>query len=373
MNRARWLPLLAVLACGRDETAPSSEAPVSPGSSELHADPPAATGSWVEVHAAEDRSLFELPARVMAAPQSRASVEIPYRATVVSISARAGDPLQRGAPLAELRVPELLQAAASLESISPQLDAYERRRQKLVELQGRGLVQAGEVFDVESGLGRLSAEQALALSTLRAFQVEGRARRELLRRGTVVLKAPVAGVLTRMDVHLGGVVEAGVPVAEIMGVGEARIEVTFSGNMQPGVELQFVTDHLPPIPLDVVPVATTTEPQWGRTVAWFRPSTAAALADGLRGRVLLGSTEAGLLEVPRAALRLHAGSAWVGRRGEDDVAEMLEVEVVRSLGDMALLKSTHLKAGDEVTVEASEVLRLGAPPQPEVDGHHHHG
>jgi len=364
MRRGGWLALLATLACGTEESLPLPERPPS------HVD---ATGAWVAVRAATDRSLFELPAKVVAAPEGRASVEIPYRATVVSIAARAGDPVERGAPLAELRVPELLQAAASLESIAPQLDAYERRRQKLVELQGRGLVQAGEVFDVESGLGRLSAEQALALSTLRAFRVEGRARRELLRRGTVVLTAPVTGVLMRLDAHLGGVIEAGVPIAEIAGLGEARIEVMFSGTLDTSVDLQFVTDQRPPIPLDPVPVSTTTEPRWGRTIAWFRPRSSITLTDGLQGRVLLASTDPGLFEVPNAALRLHAGRAWVGRRGDGPAPDMVEVEVVRSLGEMALVRSEHLGATDEVTVEASEVLRLGAPDEPAVDGHHHHG
>src|SRR5690606_5302058 len=129
--------------------------------------------------------------------------------------------------------------------------------------------------------GRLSSEQALALSTLRAFRIEGRARRELLRNGTVTLSAPVEGVVTQMAVHPGSVAEAGVTIAEISGVASARVEVTFTGALEPGAELHFITESLPPLPLRSEAISTVVEPQWGRTIAWFALQEEIPLPEGL--------------------------------------------------------------------------------------------
>lgn len=328
----------------------------------------------VEVRRAEDRTLFELPARVVADPRSRARLDVPYRASVVAVPARVGDRVQEGAPLAELSVPELLQAAAALRGISAQLEAYERRRERLSELRGRGLVQAGEVFEVESSVGRLSSEQALALSTLKAFRIDGKARRELLRKGTVMLTSPVDGVVTRIAVHPGSVAEAGVTIAEIAGVASARVEVTFTGALDPGIELQFITESLPPLPLRSEAISTVVEPQWGRTLAWFALQEDVPLPEGLRGKVLVHSTEETLLTVPVNALRLHEGQAWVGQQAEPgSPVVMVEVDVLRTLEGMALVRSASLKVGDRIVADPTDVLRMGVDADALGGGHHHGG
>ncbi|HLT40907.1 MAG TPA: HlyD family efflux transporter periplasmic adaptor subunit, partial [Enhygromyxa sp.] len=197
-------------------------------------------------------------------------------------------------------------------------------------------------------------------------------RRELLDRGTVILVAPVAGVVAEIDAVPGEVVDPGESLAQILGQGAARVEVAFTGALPSDVTLEFVGLDQSRFALASTPVATAIEPGLGRTLAWYQPADGQPLAHGVRGRVVLSGTDAQLLEVPRRALRLHEGRAWVGRRPEGGgAAEPVEVEVLRSVGSSALIRSAALQVGDRVAADAATVLQLGREPGELGGGHHH--
>jgi cobalt-zinc-cadmium efflux system membrane fusion protein len=332
--------------------------------------------AWVVVERPRDASLLELPARIVAAAESRARVETPLRGTVVRVTARVGDRVGIGTPIVELRIPEVIEAAAIMSGTGKQIGSHKARRSRLEELKAAGLVGAGEVFDVESDLGRLSAERRLALATLAAVGVTSEQRSEVLERGTVVFASPIAGVVAQIDAVPGDVVEPSANLATILGLAPARIEVVSTGalpELGEWVTLEFEGLDGSRIPLATTPVATAVEPGLGRTLAWFETEDPKlALADGVRGRVQLHSDDPKLLEVPRRSLRLADGHAWVGRQSASGEVEMVEVTVLRSVGSSALIRSDALVVGDRIAIDAATVLLLGRDPGELAGGGHQH-
>jgi multidrug efflux pump subunit AcrA (membrane-fusion protein) len=122
--------------------------------------------------------------------------------------------------------------------------------------------------------------------------------------------------------------------------------------------------------LAATPIATAIEPGLGRTLAWYEPADGRELADGVRGRVWLRGESDRLLEVPRRSLRLHDGKAWVAKREGDSIVEV-EVEVLRSSGSSALIRSAGLKLGDQVAADVGTVLSIGRDPSEIGVGHAH--
>src|SRR5690606_25768548 len=114
-------------------------------------------------------------------------------------------------------IPAVLEAAAILAGTGSQLGSQKARRERLEELRAAGLVGAAEVFDIESNIGRLSAERRLALATLTAMGIDDAERGAVLRRGTVLFRAPIAGVVAQIDAVPGEVVESGETLAQILG------------------------------------------------------------------------------------------------------------------------------------------------------------
>jgi cobalt-zinc-cadmium efflux system membrane fusion protein len=332
---------------------------------------------WAEVERPRDASLLELPARIVAAAESRARVDTPLRGTVVTIAARVGDRVEIGTPIIELRIPEVIEAAAIMSGTRKQIGSHQARRERLEQLNAAGLVGAGEVFAVESDLGRLSAERRLALSTLAAVGVTSEQRGEVLERGTVVFVSPIAGVVAQIDAVPGDVVEPSASLATILGRAPARIEVISSGALpelgdDERASLEFEGLDGSRIPLAKTPIATAVEPGLGRTLAWYETAEPKLpLADGVRGRVQLRSDDPTLLEVPRRSLRLMDGHAWVGRQSASGEIEMVEVTVLRSVGSSALIRSEALAVGDHIAVDAATVLMLGREAGELGGGHSH--
>ncbi len=346
-----------------DELAPASH----------HHGAESSSTAWVEVRSPHDVTLLEAPATVVARADGRAHIDVPHRSTVVEARVRVGDRVEAGAAMVEVAVPELLAAAAVLSGAEDQIGTHRRRKDRLEDLQGQGLVGAADVFELERSLGALSAERRLALATFKAVGVDPRQRGEVLRRGTVVLRSPIAGVVSHLDATPGAVIEPGGRLATVLGRAPARVEVVHGEPLPVGLELEFVGSDGSRFALHPEPVATAIEPGLGRTIAWYEPEDGEPRADGLRGRVVVQAQAEGLLEVPRGALRLHEGRAFVARRGlsSDAAPEQVEVQVLRSSGASALIRSRDLKVGDTVSLDVTTVLRLGRDAEELAGGHAH--
>lgn len=358
------LVVLAALGCSGPAPAPAE------GEAEPHALASSAT-AWVAVAQPHDATLLEAPATVVAGAEGRASLDVAYRSTVVEVRARVGDSVEAGAALVEVAVPELLAAAAVLSGADEQIGTHRRRKDRLEDLQGKGLVGAADVFELERQLGALSAERRVALATFKAAGVDPRHRGEVLRRGTVVLRSPIAGVVSHLDATVGAVVDPGGRLATVLGRAPARVEVVHAEALPEGLPLEFVGSDGSRFALRPTPVATAIEPGLGRTLAWYEPEDGQPRADGMRGRVVVHAATRGLHEVPRGALRLHEGRAFVARRGPDGAPEQVEVQVLRSSGSSALVRGAALREGDLVATDSATVLGLGRADEPGGEGHAH--
>jgi cobalt-zinc-cadmium efflux system membrane fusion protein len=365
--------LVALLGCsGASEAPPEPEAHGDHGDDHEGHEAASSATAWIEVASPHDATLLEAPATVVAGAEGRATVDVAFRSTVLEARVRVGDRVEAGAALVEVAVPELLAAAAVLAGADEQIGTHQRRKDRLDELQGQGLVGAADVFELERQLGALSAERRLALATFKAAGVDPRQRSELLRRGTVVLRSPIAGVVSHLDATVGAVMEPGGRLATVLGRAPARVEVVHTEPLPAGLPLEFVGNDGSRFALRPEPVATAIEPGLGRALAWYDPEDGQPRADGLRGRVVVQAETEGLLEVPRGALRLHEGRAYVARRGAEGGPEEVQVEVLRSSGSSALVRSAELRSGDFVATDSTTVLRLGRDPEELAGGGHAH-
>ena len=367
MSRALTLVLALGIGAGCDAIAPPPEDP-EPAHDEAAG---SLSTAWVAVVQPADASLVEFPARIEGAADSRAHLDAPLSGTVVSVAVQVGDSVEVGDPLVELRIPAVLDAVAILGGASAQIDAHQERRERLSSLRTQGLVGSGDVFEVEASLGRLSAQQRRAQATLKSAGLDGRARRRLGRRGTVWLEAPIEGVVAELDATPGAVVDQGEGLVQILGRGRARIEVAYDTAPDPSLHLEFLGLDGSRFELAAAPVATAVEPGLGRTLAWYEPADGRALPGGVRGRVRLHGALPGLLEVPRGALRLHEGEAYVARRDAQSHPEPVKVEVLRSAGSSALVRSEVLKIGDEVAADVATVLMIKRSADELGGGHGH--
>src|SRR5690606_12748637 len=134
--------------------------------------------------------------------------------------------------------------------------------------------------------------------------------------------------------------------------------------------LEFVGLDGKVTPLAQTPVARSVEPGMGRTLAWFTPATAVAMPDGLVGKVRILGLGDDVFELPARALRMHEGKPQLLRRGAQGALEPVTVEVLRSGGASALVRSPELSLGDFVAADAAAVLQLGVDPDA-AGGHHH--
>ena len=354
-------------------TGPGGGAPEPEAQAHAHEAEGASSAGWAEVEAPHDATLLEAPATIRAQAEARAHLDVPYVATVLDVKVRVGDRVEVGDPMVEVAMPAVLGAAAVLSAADEQIGTHRRRKDRLDELQEQGLVGAADVFELERQLGALSAERRQALATFEAAGIDPRRRGEVLRRGTVRLEAPVAGVVAHLHATPGAVVEPGGRLATVLGRAPARVEVVLAEPLPSGLELTFVGSDGRRIALRSEPVATVVEPDLGRTLAWYEPADGEPQADGLRGRVVVHGELPGLVQIPRAALRLHEGQAFVARRGATaaDPPQPVPVQVLRSSGTSALVRSAALEVGDAVAVDTATVLRLGREPGDLVEGHHH--
>ena len=106
-SQASWLTLAFALssACETPPDAPSEAVAHEP--------------RWSSVTRPRDLSLLEAPALVVHSPEGEARVSASHMARVVRVHVRAGDTVQAGAPIVDVVMPAVLEAAARWVSVGP--------------------------------------------------------------------------------------------------------------------------------------------------------------------------------------------------------------------------------------------------------------
>lgn len=349
MSRLRhWAIVLALTFTGACDTAPDV-----PAAAEAH------EPRWSDVTRPRDLSLLEAPALVVHAPEGEARVSASHLARVVRVHVRAGDTVEAGAPIVDVVMPAVLEAAARWSSVGPRRSLRTARRGELASLEAEGLVDRARVFEQDTELRALDAQQAEALATLRAASISPQEASRSLREGFTTLRAPIGGVVSEVMASVGEVRDpTGPSFATIVLPVPARVEVRFAHAIPHEALLRFVGVDGASTALDAAPVASVIDPEDGTQRVWLTASNGAPLPTGLRGRVVVSLDDTtSVVEIDAAALVLAAGEAFVEKRTEQGV-ERMRVEVITASTTRALVRGA-LVPGDRLSLEPTRAMGAG--------------
>ena len=316
----RWLPctsLWALAACTQGAAQPEA-APLPRSSAETR---------WVAARAPAGLSLLELPAHVLAAPQSLGAVSAPYQARVVKVLVQAGQRLKSGDPTVEVIMPAVTAAAGAYLGARTRFEAYARRKAQLDRLRADGLVRLSEIAEVETHLAESRADEHTALATLRSAGLRPTdASRILGGDGTVMLRSPIGGVITEADVVVGEVREpGGKPFVRVAAQAAPRIEARLSHAMPAGAGFEFVANGWSPVELRAIAQAPQIDRRDGTRLSWFEPLKPTPLPHGLSGKLAVHLHGDRVVAVPAPAVVMNEGHAEVITR---DGARLKRVPVV---------------------------------------------
>lgn len=368
--------LVAAAGCTRKE-APPAPAPAAQAAPAAAPQAASAATPWVKARNAEEVAVLEAPATVLATPESNAGVSPPFRARVVRVRAKPGERVRRGDPVADVVMPEVVQAAGTYASAATRVAAYERRAAQLEALKQDGMVKLTEVLDVETKLAEARADQQGALAMLRVAGLGAEDARALLasRGGEVPLRSPIDGVVTQVRAAIGENREAaGEPIVRIAGEGEPRIEARLARVLPRAAEydLALPTGELQPVRL--VGRAPQIDPRDGTMLVWFAPQGGTRLVQGQTGKIKIRlEEEEGAVAVPARAVGLGPKGPFVValRAGK---AVLVPVEVLAATGAEALVRG-QVQIGEEIAAEAARTDEGAAaeaerPPPAEADQPH---
>jgi len=156
-----------------------------------------------------------LPGRVALAANASAALGAPVSGTVERVHVAAGDRVAVGAVIATLRSAEGAGARASVDAA--QAGA---RAAQAAAARDRRLFEAGVVARQDWEASQANAEKAQA--ELRAARAQVAAQGAPNAGGLATLRAPIAGIVTRIDTRVGGFLTQGGLVAEIADQGQVE-------------------------------------------------------------------------------------------------------------------------------------------------------
>ena len=159
-----------------------------------------------------------LPGRVTLAANALAALGAPVSGTVEHVHVSAGATVAAGAPIATVRSGEGATTRAGLDAAGAGAKAAQAAASR-----DRRLFDAGVVARQDWEASQAAAYKAQA--DYRAAQAQVRAMGQPNANGVTVLRSPIAGVVTRIEVQVGGFLTQGALVAEI--ADQSRAEYVF--------------------------------------------------------------------------------------------------------------------------------------------------
>ncbi len=282
---------------------------------------PSSPFAWVAARPASEAAPEEFPARLLRTGGTEAVVVPPLPARLVGLAVRPGDSVAVGAPIARVVMPELDAALAALSGAEGALVILRRRRARLAALEAEGLVRASDVAAIELDLARHGAERLRARGVLAGAGVG--------HGGTVVLRSPIAGVVTEVPATLGELrrPEDG-PLARIRSRGGQRIEATLPARPVDGTTYALRASGSTVAITLVNQVPSSSGPGY---VAWFEAAAGVEMPAVAEGRVLARSpASAGAWVVPATAVGARGSVHYVVVRTRGGASpSIVDVELVR--------------------------------------------
>jgi len=342
------LPALLLAACSAPPAGQGSV--LDPPGTDVQ---PSAASPWTAVRPSEGLALLQAPARAIAPPDSRATLTPPFAARVVRVHVRPGDRVAAGAPLLEVVMPEVVDAAGRLAAAQIRLEAQSARREKLASLREVGMVRSADLAEIEAAIGEARAAALASRAVLASAGVQDAAARAIAEGGRITLRSPIEGIVTAVDASIGAVREpGGDPLVEVAGGRAERVAARTSMALPPQASLAFVPAGGAPVPVELVAASPLVDPRDGSREVFFTLPAGAQVSPGSSGVVRATlPPELGAVAVPQQAIALRDGGGVVFvRRGAR--VEEVPVEVLATGGDDALVRGA-LRAGDEVAADAA--------------------
>lgn len=343
---SHWKALLPLLVMG-SLTGCSAPPPPEPAPAGKRS----SRSPWVEAKAPEGIALLTAPARALPTPEGEAALTAPFPARIVSVRAQPGDRVEKGAPLVEVVMPEIVSAAGHLAAANEKLAALARRHGALEEMKAHGLVRLSEIAEVEAAMGEARAERLTARAILASAGLSERDGATLLSgSGAIALRSPTSGVVVSVDAPLGAVREAsGGPLVRVAGEASSRLVARFSVTPPPGATFTFAPLDGSPIPVEAISMSPVVDGRDGSREIFFRPE--GPVVSGATGTLKVDLPEGGAVAVPSRSLRLVEGIPTVYlRKGEAETP--IPVVVLASTGAQALIRG-DVRPGDLVAADAS--------------------
>lgn len=234
-----------------------------------------------------------LPGRVALAANGAAALGAPVSGTVERVHAAVGDHLRAGTQIVTVRSAEGASARAGRDAAEAGAKAAQAAAAR-----DRRLFDAGVVSRQDWEASQATAEKALA--ELRAAHAQVAAHGAPSAGGLVTLRAPISGVVTRIDARVGGFLSQGGLVAEI--VDQGQVEYVFDA---------------PPASTDAIHVGDdifVQRPDGGRASARIvavAPSAQGAGAAIVRARPTAPAPQVGSIVSARVVLAKGAGGLTV--------------------------------------------------------------
>ena len=355
---ATTILLLALSGCPRADD-PFGEREPGPG-------PASHSVPWVAARDAAGHPLLEIPAAVVAPASAEATISPPATTRILQVFVQVGDEVRAGQPLAEVVMPEILEAAGRLAAAEIRIEAQSRRREQLLGLREHGLVRTADLAEAEAALAEARAERVAALAVLGSAGISGADARKLLARGgATTLESPIDGVVLSVDAPLGSVHEAGSsPLFRIGAASTGRIVGRASASIPENATFVWIGSDGTEVSLSLRASSPLIDPRDGTREVFFDPEV--PLRPGLTGKVQIRLPEGtAYAAVPARAVFLRDGEARVFALEAAGVREV-PVRVVTASGTDAVVEG--LVPGARVASDAGRYAASQAEAEGEV-GH----
>ncbi len=250
---------------------------------------------------------LRLSGRVEAAPDARAAVASPVAGAVQQVLVAPGRAVGAGAPLVIIRSAEGADLSAQAVAANAEAEAA-----RLAAARDERLLKEGVIARQDWETSRATAIKAQAGAT--AARARAAASGSPSAGGQTVVRSPIRGVVTTVQVAPGGFVAQGGAVTEV--VDPARVEVVFNATpeaaakVRPGAHVMVTDSEGAQVDAVITGVAPLASDQTGASVLRARPS-GPGLRPGAAVTALIGASGAQLPTVPTEAVQTVGGRSAV--------------------------------------------------------------
>jgi len=312
----------------------------------------------VKAVSGQDESAVLATARIVPDPARMARVNVTAAGVVRSLKVDIGSRVSRGDPLVVIESAIVAADRGRLTTARARARTAEANFRRETELQAKGISSQKEV---EAARQELETAQSEATSAEASLNMVGAAEGSA---GTYILKAPIAGVVTRRDASVGSLVDAEEVVFEIIDTALLWADIDIperdAGGVSAGQTVTLVIDGMPG--REFIGTISYVAPMVDDRTRTVLARAALENRDGAlranvfaRARIVSRSPTSSVM-IPRAALHEAKGVNLVFVRLHEDEFITRRVQVGGTEGDLVAI-NTGIESGEDIVTTGSFLLK----------------